>query len=101
MKVAVWDTYVTKKDGAVMHFDILAPEDIKDENTIHSESDGHPLIQVMPPKHSTDDAPRYQSCPCHSEVTPIRTQYLLYSQLSIKHFPKPSEHRDYYPALIL
>ncbi len=36
MKVAVWDTYVTKKDGAVMHFDILAPEDIKDENTIHS-----------------------------------------------------------------
>jgi hypothetical protein len=36
MKVAVWDTYVTKKDGAVMHFDILAPEDIKDENTIHT-----------------------------------------------------------------
>jgi hypothetical protein len=36
MKVAVWDTYVTKKDGAVMHFDILAPADIKDENTIHT-----------------------------------------------------------------
>ena len=36
MKVAVWDTYVIRKDGAVMHFDILAPEDIKDENTIHS-----------------------------------------------------------------
>ena len=25
MNVAVWDTYVTKKDGNVMHFDIIAP----------------------------------------------------------------------------
>ena len=31
MHVAVWDTYVTKKDGTVMHFDIIAPVDIKDE----------------------------------------------------------------------
>lgn len=36
MKVAVWDTYVTKKDGKVMHFDILAPEEIKDENLIYN-----------------------------------------------------------------
>ncbi len=36
MKVAVWDTYVTKKDGSVMHFDILAPESIKDANTIYA-----------------------------------------------------------------
>ncbi|PKP13339.1 MAG: DUF2024 domain-containing protein [Bacteroidetes bacterium HGW-Bacteroidetes-3] len=35
MKVAVWDTYVTKKDGTVMHFDILAPDYIKDEKTIY------------------------------------------------------------------
>ena len=31
MQVAVWDTYVTKKDGSVMHFDIVAPYAIKDE----------------------------------------------------------------------
>jgi hypothetical protein len=31
MKVAVWDTYVTKKDGSIMHFDIIADEEIKDE----------------------------------------------------------------------
>lgn len=36
MQVAVWDTYVTKKDGAVMHFDIIAPAHIKDEKTIHT-----------------------------------------------------------------
>jgi hypothetical protein len=26
MKVAVWDTYVTKADGVIMNFDILVPE---------------------------------------------------------------------------
>lgn len=36
MLVAVWDTYVTKADGTVMHFDIIAPADIKDEKTIHT-----------------------------------------------------------------
>ena len=36
MKVTVWDTYVTKKDGSTMHFDIVAPEEIKDEIVIHN-----------------------------------------------------------------
>jgi hypothetical protein len=36
MKVAVWDTYVTKKDGTVMHFDIIAPENIKDAEKIYT-----------------------------------------------------------------
>lgn len=36
MKVAVWDTYVNKKDGSVMHFDIIAPEHVKDEEIIHT-----------------------------------------------------------------
>lgn len=34
MKVAVWDIYVTKKDGTIMHFDILSPEYIKDTTVI-------------------------------------------------------------------
>lgn len=36
MKVAVWDTYVSRPDGLVMHFDIIAPDHIKDENIIHN-----------------------------------------------------------------
>lgn len=32
MKVAVWDTYVTRKDGKIMHFDILV-----DENTTNAD----------------------------------------------------------------
>lgn len=35
MEVAVWDTYVTRKDGIIMHFDILAPVSIKDTNIIY------------------------------------------------------------------
>ncbi len=35
MSVAVWDTYVKKRDGSVMHFDILVPSTLKDALTIH------------------------------------------------------------------
>lgn len=35
MQVAVWDTYVTRKDGRVMHFDIIAPVEIKDPDKIY------------------------------------------------------------------
>ena len=34
-EVNVWDTYVTKKDGTTMHFDILAPVAITDTDTIY------------------------------------------------------------------
>ena len=35
MKVAVWDTYVTKADGVVMNFDILVPETETDPEIIY------------------------------------------------------------------
>jgi hypothetical protein len=34
MKIAVFDTYVTTKDGSVMHFDILVPDSEKNEEKI-------------------------------------------------------------------
>ncbi len=36
MKVAVWDTYVTRRDGTIMHFDIIAPETEKDTTVIYT-----------------------------------------------------------------
>ncbi|MCY0977190.1 DUF2024 family protein [Chryseobacterium wangxinyae] len=36
MKIAVWDTYVTKNDGTIMHFDILVPTEITDTEKIYS-----------------------------------------------------------------
>ena len=35
MKVAVWDTYVKRSDGRVMHFDIIVPETLKDTAVIY------------------------------------------------------------------
>lgn len=35
MEVAVWDTYVTKKDGNRMHFDIIVPSSVKDTTIIY------------------------------------------------------------------
>ena len=35
MKIAVYDTYVTRKDGSEMHFDILVPESMKNLETIY------------------------------------------------------------------
>ena len=34
-QVSVWDTYVTKRDGQIMHFDIVAPIAIKDPTIIY------------------------------------------------------------------
>lgn len=35
MQTAVWDTYVKKKNGNVMHFDIIVPDTLKDTKTIY------------------------------------------------------------------
>ncbi len=34
MKVSVWDTYVKREDGKVMHFDILVSNEFNDEQII-------------------------------------------------------------------
>ncbi|CCH54212.1 hypothetical protein BN8_03360 [Fibrisoma limi BUZ 3] len=35
MQVSVYDTYVTRTDGSVMHFDILVPSTSTSQATIH------------------------------------------------------------------
>ena len=36
MKIAVFDTYVTRQDGSVMHFDILVPDAGKHEAQVYA-----------------------------------------------------------------
>ena len=36
MNVSVWDTYVSRKDDALMHFDILVPENTEQEKVIEA-----------------------------------------------------------------
>ena len=41
MKVNVWDTYVLKKNGTLMHFDILVPLETSEEETIFQYGDDY------------------------------------------------------------
>ena len=34
MSISVWDTYVKREDGKIMHFDILVPSKIKEKQII-------------------------------------------------------------------
>lgn len=34
MTVAIWDTYVKRQNGTIMHFDIIVPSTLKDEQKI-------------------------------------------------------------------
>ena len=34
MEIAVWDTYVIRRDGKTMHFDILVDKDLKDQDKV-------------------------------------------------------------------
>ena len=63
MTVAVWDTYVIKKDSTIMHFDIIAPDDIKDEKTIHTFGKDY-----LRSKNQQDQALTSKECRfCHIE----------------------------------
>lgn len=35
-KVNIWDTYVTTREGSLMHFDIVAPVEVTDPETIYA-----------------------------------------------------------------
>ena len=37
MKVAVYDTYVPRKSGGIMHFDVLVPEGLPYEKVLEFE----------------------------------------------------------------
>ena len=68
MKVAVWDTYVTKKDGSVMHFDIIAPEEIKDTTVIYSYGKDYQMTKGQDGQPLTSKECRF----CHIEkVRPL------------------------------
>jgi len=69
MQVAVWDTYVTKKDGSIMHFDIIAPEDIKDPEIIYSYGGNYLKTKGQFGQHLTSKECRY----CHIET--VRPQW--------------------------
>ena len=69
MKVAVWDTYVTKNDGSVMHFDIIAPAEMDDSSTIYKYG-----IEYLKSKDQAGQTLTSKECSfCHVES--VRPQW--------------------------
>lgn len=66
MKVSVWDTYVERADGKVMHFDILAPSTITNAHAIYNY--GHQYLAKKP--FETNDLTSKECRLCHMEIAP-------------------------------
>ena len=63
MRVSVWDTYVPREDGKVMHFDIIVDEHISDKETVIKYGQ-----QYLSSKSLNDLDIRVESCSfCHIE----------------------------------
>lgn len=64
MQVAVWDTYVTKKEGTIMHFDIIVPSIIKDPAVIYNYGK-----EYLKTKNQAEQALTSKECTfCHIET---------------------------------
>jgi hypothetical protein len=66
MKVSVWDTYVSREDGKQMHFDIVVPDSIIDENVIFNY--GKAYLQNK--SFRTGDLSSNECRCCHIEKAP-------------------------------
>ncbi|TVZ60385.1 uncharacterized protein DUF2024 [Flavobacteriaceae bacterium MAR_2010_105] len=63
MKISVWDTYVRKEDNSMMHFDILVPSDLQDQQIIFGY--GADYLKSKPFK--TKELSANQCRFCHTE----------------------------------
>lgn len=63
MKVSVWDTYVQREDGKVMHFDILVPNEVTDEETIFGFGKQYLKTKLFATEHLTAKECKF----CHIE----------------------------------
>ena len=63
MKVAVWDTYVKREDGSIMHFDIMVSDAVTDEQTVFDY--GKTYLKSKP--FSTNTLSANECRLCHTE----------------------------------
>lgn len=64
MKVAVWDTYVTKPNGTIMNFDIIVPESEKNPEVIYRYGRAYLKSKTMPDYPITSNHCTF----CHIEM---------------------------------
>lgn len=76
MQVAVWDTYVQRADGKVMHFDILAESSMKDRDVIYAY--GKKYLATKP--FETGDLTAKECKFCHIEQATLEMEKVINEQ---------------------
>ncbi|SEL50397.1 protein of unknown function [Aquimarina amphilecti] len=66
MKVSVWDTYVNRSDGKIMHFDILVPSNFNNEDKIFDFGKNYLKTKEFITKELTAKECNF----CHIDVAP-------------------------------
>ena len=66
MQISVWDTYVSRADGSLMHFDILVPSTITKPQVIYSYGEDYLKTKPFATGKLSAKACRF----CHMEVAP-------------------------------
>jgi hypothetical protein len=66
MTVAIWDTYVQKKDGSTMHFDIIVPINITNKDEIYEMGKKYLESKGQGGQPLTSKECNY----CHQEIAP-------------------------------
>ncbi|HLV15738.1 MAG TPA: DUF2024 family protein [Xanthomarina sp.] len=69
MKISVWDTYVKREDGNIMHFDILVPSHITEKEVIFNF--GTQYLKTKPFKTQKLTAKECQYCHIEKATEPI------------------------------
>lgn len=97
MQVAVWDTYVKKKAGNVMHFDIIVPETLKDTETIYGF--GKAYLAQNGETESSLDTEECQFCHIEKPTSEIeeaiaRQGYLLLKWMKYRRSFRNNPHEE-------
>jgi hypothetical protein len=66
MQVSVYDTYVQRPDGLRVHFDILVPSTVRDQETVLRSGHAYLTAKRLPPSILKSDKCNF----CHMESAP-------------------------------
>lgn len=80
MKVAIWDTYVLREDGKVMHFDILVSEKLKDEEKIFNFGRIYLKTKPFETKKLTTEECKF----CHIEEIKKKVKKNIFNEIKEK-----------------
>ena len=72
MKIAVWDTYVTRKDGKIMHFDILVDENVNDAEQVYEY--GKKYLKSVGQEGQTLSSKQCRFCHIHKAPIEVENQ---------------------------